>query len=201
MEARPEDSRTGVTQNFEIQPNLDSAKEGNTKETAISVDNSVSEGNTKDIGKYGPWMLVKKQPRKKSLGKNKDYSTQDKVPPKGNPLQGSRFDLLQEYEVQEDAKLQDGSESNSTIPKARQEGQAHTPPAANNANNFKIVRIRDPKAGKNSQANQDKRKQQIMLPQKNSSNSKSTPVVPVNHTQQILGPSSKPVMTAEKPSP
>ncbi|KAJ1425365.1 hypothetical protein SESBI_11076 [Sesbania bispinosa] len=117
MEARPEESRTDVTQGSKIQPILVSTQEGlkptvegptPDQKTTIPADNPIPGGTIKDIGNYGPWMLVKKQPRKKISRKNKDYSTQAKVPPKDNLLQGSRFDLLQEDEVQEAAKLQDG---------------------------------------------------------------------------------------------
>ncbi|KAJ1398218.1 hypothetical protein SESBI_31214 [Sesbania bispinosa] len=197
METNPEDSKAEATQNLEAQPNLDSAKEGvqppiegssSDQKTATPADNSNSEGNTKNLGNYGPWMMVKKQRRKKPTGK-----TPTKAPPKG---QGSRFDLLQEEEIQEDATIQHDSDPNSTSPKVSQQEQAHPTPAVHNP---KTVRIRDPKAGKNSQASQDKRKQQSTLSQKKS-NSKSTPAVSVTHNHQLLGSLSKPVTPPEKPS-
>ncbi|KAJ1416325.1 hypothetical protein SESBI_17508 [Sesbania bispinosa] len=121
METSPDDTTTNVTRKLEAQPNLDSAKQGvqppiegssSEQKTVIPAGTSNSEGNSKNLGNYGPWMLVKKQPRKKPTGQ-----TPSKAPSK---CQGSRFDLLQEEETQEDTPIQHDSEPNSQPPTVSQ---------------------------------------------------------------------------------
>ncbi|KAJ1412449.1 hypothetical protein SESBI_20410 [Sesbania bispinosa] len=165
MEERPEELAAIVEQDRENQPIQDLNHDGsisNTEslnpeqESSSKVDKLVSDQSNKDLGNYGPWMLVNKQPRKRALGKNKD-SSQSKAPHRDNLMQGSRFDLLKEDEVQEIVNLQGGqnSVSSQSIPHEGHHGQVSSPTIADKS---KVICIRDPKAGKNSQQNQEKRK-------------------------------------------
>ncbi|KAJ1425658.1 hypothetical protein SESBI_11017 [Sesbania bispinosa] len=124
MEEKLEGMVTFVHQSHEHVPNQDSGQEnalsasveGEKPEKQSSI-KSVScnlGGSNREIGNYGPWMLVKKQPRKMAPGKNKDNPSLAKSSLRGNFKNGSRFDLLQEDEVKNDDNIQDGQGSDYT---------------------------------------------------------------------------------------
>ncbi|KAJ1398041.1 peptidase [Sesbania bispinosa] len=152
---------------------------------SLKVEKSVSGGNKKEeVGVYVPWMLVKKQPRKKAQVKNKSHSDQVKTPPNGNPKLGSRFELLQS-DVLEDQNHQDCQHS-------------YIMPIV--AGNLKVSRIHDPKAGKNSHVIQDKRKQQIKKSHKNTNVPKAKLGANVIPKQNIMIITAKTILQVEQPS-
>ncbi|KAJ1375924.1 hypothetical protein SESBI_50481 [Sesbania bispinosa] len=209
MEDRPEEMNKPDKQDYETQHSQDMSKDG-----AIAITNSLnpaqdsksrtantnSEQSNKELGNYGPWMLVRKQPRKQAPVKNKGYSPRSTTPNRDRPIQGSRFDILKETEDQEDDHPK--GDQASVPPLATNQEQHHesksTPVAEPSKPIPKVTRICDPKAGKNSQQSQDKRKQQIMNSQKSSPIVKSNPAVTATSKQQQLSAVSNNVLVTEK---
>ncbi|KAJ1387266.1 hypothetical protein SESBI_40087, partial [Sesbania bispinosa] len=106
--------------------------------TKSGYDNQESD----DVGVYGPWMLVKKVPRKKHPGKIFSGSNPQKNTQFNNPEVGTRFVVLQhneDHEADQNLKISNSEEQLNSV------GQST------------VTRIRDPKAGKNPQNFQEKK--------------------------------------------
>ncbi|KAJ1405138.1 hypothetical protein SESBI_26080 [Sesbania bispinosa] len=108
--------------------------------------------DSEEIGVYGPWMLVKKVPRKKPQGKPISAPYQQPSYQPNSPDMGTRFSLLNTSEEEIDGHNHLSSISEDQPPTVRQST---------------IIKIRDHNAGKNSQNSQEKKNQNRSV-QKNS---------------------------------
>ncbi|KAJ1387772.1 hypothetical protein SESBI_39671 [Sesbania bispinosa] len=100
--------------------------------------------DSEEIGVCGPWMLVKKVPRKKPQGKPILAPYQQPSYQPNSPDMGTRFSLLNTSEEEID-----GHNHLSSIPEDQ-------PPTVRQST---ITKIRDPNAGKNPQNSQEKKNQ------------------------------------------
>ncbi|KAJ1399811.1 hypothetical protein SESBI_30035 [Sesbania bispinosa] len=170
------------------------------QETQPSVVHPHSDQSNKELGNYGPWMLVRKQPRKQAPGKYKDSSPRTTTPHRDRPIQGSRFDTLKKTEDQETGSPK-GDQVSVTPPITSQEQHykpKSTPVAEPSKPIPKVIRIRNPKAGKNSQQSQEKRKQKILKSQKSAPMLKTSPAIIATTKQQQLNAVPNQVMIPEK---
>ncbi|KAJ1395243.1 hypothetical protein SESBI_33614 [Sesbania bispinosa] len=147
-----------------MDPSTDHAT-GGIQSTPTVSDNPYSVNTDVEGGVYGPWMLVKKVPRKKPLGKNQSAATHEKSSHTNNQDSGTRYAILSNEDNQNTDTTQnvDSQKKTEILPDPKI-ANAHPPPA----------RVRNPKAGKNTQVVSDKRKLQTKPLQKSGpTNSKS----------------------------
>ncbi|KAJ1399521.1 hypothetical protein SESBI_30284 [Sesbania bispinosa] len=149
-ETRPKDTQD----NQESSPPQKQEKHSDPTTTLVITHSGSAPQDSDEVGVYGPWMLVKKVPRKKPQGKPISASNQQSSSQLNNIELGTIFSLLQNNEEQEDGHNQISSKL-----------EEQTPTAGHSA----ITKIRDPKAGKNPQNSQDKKKTQNKSVQKGSS--------------------------------
>ncbi|KAJ1401252.1 hypothetical protein SESBI_28918 [Sesbania bispinosa] len=159
VQAATNDEANGPKKNQEFQDSSQSKEKevdpANTTTVSTITSDSVNQSSD-DIGAYGPWMLVKRVPRKKQQGKIGSGSgsrQQDSYQP--NSELGTRYSLLQQTETPNADQIQ-------KIPTTEE--------LPNRAGPSTVAKIRDPKAGKNPQRYQDKRKTQGKSVQKVSTN-------------------------------
>ncbi|KAJ1376379.1 putative arginine/serine-rich protein 1 [Sesbania bispinosa] len=128
----------------------------------LLINDGISEVKKKKASPYGPWMPVKRQPRKKTDSSNKKTNSQVSVKPTPEVDNGSRFSLFQDEELEEDnQRIETGK---SVVPQP------------------KVIRVRDPKAGKNNQSTHSK-----------SQSAKKQVNPKVNIVKNVVHPSHKPV--------
>ncbi|KAJ1404454.1 hypothetical protein SESBI_26554 [Sesbania bispinosa] len=91
--------------------------------------------NQSEKGPYGPWMLVKRPPRRK-----KDFQKDNKSQKDSEPERGSRFALLQNSEKDIDTNEADFSQPKRSMVSSK--------PVISQPESSKATRIRNPSAGK-----------------------------------------------------
>ncbi|KAJ1392210.1 hypothetical protein SESBI_35952 [Sesbania bispinosa] len=158
VQSATNDEANGPKENHENQDSSQSKEKEvdsvNNSTVPISTSDQVIQSSD-DIGAYGPWMLVKRMPRKKQQGKTGSGSGSRQQDSSQPSELGTGYSLLQKTETPDADQIQ-------KIPTTEE--------LPNRAIPSSVAKIRDPKAGKNPQQYQDKRKIQGKSVQKISTN-------------------------------
>ncbi|KAJ1415469.1 hypothetical protein SESBI_18167 [Sesbania bispinosa] len=124
---------------------------GGVQSTIVVSGTPDSTSHVVEGGVYGPWMLVKKLPRKKPQGKNQVAAIQQKTSQTHTPDSGTRYAILNNADNHDTATTQNVADLKET--EQLPDPKITTP-------HLPLTRVRNPKAGKNPQTVPDKRKLQ-----------------------------------------